>query len=379
MVSLTCLGAVLAILLALAGNAATETPHWPWLVDQLHQHPWRSLALGGLLAVATAGTAAWLQLRQPTPWNAPPPPPAVPEWFVDRAETRDAAKAVRRGSRAVAVTTALSGAGGFGKTTLAAAVCHRKQVRRYFRSRIYVVSIGRDVRGRAAVAAKVAEVTRFITGDATEFDDPDLAGAHLGRLLDRRPRTLLVLDDVWEEEQLAPFLKGGQRCVRLVTTRIPALLPPGAHTIQVDQMTHAQAKGLLTWRLPPLPEDLVDALLRATGRWALLLRLANRLIAEQHASGADPAATAEQILHRLRDTGPAAVDDPTGSWDLDDSRQRNQAVAASVEASTALLPPGGTDRFRELGIWSSQDSGGRAADCPRNRHVPCAGTWNAYP
>jgi hypothetical protein len=72
-----------------------------------------------------------------------------------------------------------------------------------------VVTVGRGVNSRAAIAAKVTEATRFITGDITTFEDPDLAGAHLGRLLDQRPRTLLVLDDVWESEQLAPFLVGG--------------------------------------------------------------------------------------------------------------------------------------------------------------------------
>ncbi|MFM9499711.1 NB-ARC domain-containing protein, partial [Streptomyces galilaeus] len=281
---------------------------------------------------------------------------AVPDWFVDRAQTRAAAAAVCRGGRAVGITTSLWGAGGFGKTTLATAVCARRRVRRRFRSRIYPVTIGRDVRGRAAVAAKVVEVTRFITGDTTEFDDPDLAGAHLGRLLDQRPRTLLVLDDLWEAEQLAPFLKGGRRCVRLVTTRNPDLLPPSTQRIPVDQMSRDQAKAVLTWTLPPLPEPLVDRLLKATGRWALLLRLTNRLIAEQCATGADPIATAERILHRLRDNGPAAVDDPAATWNLDDPRLRNQAVKASIEAATTLLPPGGPDRFTELGIFAEDES-----------------------
>ncbi|MBE8475546.1 NB-ARC domain-containing protein [Streptomyces justiciae] len=274
---------------------------------------------------------------------------------MDRDQTRDTVAAVCRGGRAVGITTSLWGAGGFGKTTLAMAVCAHRRVRRRFRSRIYIVTIGRDVRGRAAVAAKVAEVTRFITGDTSEFDDPDLAGAHLGRLLDQRPRTLLVLDDVWEDEQLGPFLHGGRRCVRLVTTRNPTLIPPCAHRIQVDQMSPVQAKAALTWGLPPLPDAVVDGLLCITGRWALLLRLTNRLIAEQTATGADPAATAERIRHRLHAHGPTAVDDPAATWSLDDPRLRSQTVKASVEAATTLLPPGGADRFTELGIFAEDE------------------------
>ncbi|WP_328450008.1 NB-ARC domain-containing protein [Streptomyces sp. NBC_00386] len=357
-VALAVLGIVLSLLLALAGNPATAADHWPWPLDELRQHSWRSVAVFGTLATVAGGTAAWLQLRPPAVVNDPLPPSPVtmPDWFVDRSQTRATVSAVCRRGRAVAITTALLGAGGFGKTTLAEAVCANRRVRQYYRSRIYLVTIGRDVRGRAAVAAKVSEVTRFITGDTEEFDDPALAGAHLGRLLDQRPRTLLVLDDVWETEQLEPFLHGGRSCVRLVTTRKPDLLPPGARRIQVDQMSHAQARNVLTWNLPSLPAALVDALLQATGRWALLLRLTNRLITEQCASGADPTSTAEQILHRLCSNGPAAVDDPAGTWNLDDPHLRNQVAQASIEASTTLLPPGGPDRFTELGIFAEDES-----------------------
>ncbi|MET9880401.1 NB-ARC domain-containing protein [Actinacidiphila glaucinigra] len=254
------------------------------------------------------------------------------------------------------LTTALSGAGGFGKTTLASAVCAHRRVRRHFRRRIYTVTIGHDVRGRAAIAAKIAEVTRFITGDTQEFPDPDLAGQHLGRLLDQRPRTLLVLDDVWEDEQLAPFLQGGQRCLRLITTRNPALLPPGSSRIHVDQMSAEQARALLTWQLPSIPADLVDGLLRATGRWALLLRLTNRLIAQQTATGARPVDAARNALQQLRVRGPAAIDDPAVSWSLDDPRERSQAVRATIEAATLLLPPGGADRFAELAIFAEDET-----------------------
>ncbi|GGY07543.1 hypothetical protein GCM10010358_70850 [Streptomyces minutiscleroticus] len=300
-----------------------------------------------------------MSLRPPAVQGDPPPPPraAVPSWFVDREQTRQTIRAIcRRRGRAVGITTSLWGAGGFGKTTLATAASVHWRVRWRFRSRIYPVTIGRDVRGRAALAAKVAEVTRFITGDTTEFDDPDLAGAHLGRLLDRRPRTLLLLDDVWENEQLTPFLQGGRRCVRLVTTRNPRLLPVGAHAIHVDEMSPAQAAAVLTYNIPPLPRALVDDLLHTTGRWALLLRLTNRLIAEQTAAGADPVTTAERILARLRANGPAVVDDPAASWNLDNPHLRNQAVKASIEAATSLLPPGGPDRLAELGIFAEDEA-----------------------
>lgn len=120
-----------------------------------------------------------------------PPPPAVPGWVIDRAEVNQAIAAVcSRQDRAVGITAALEGAGGFGKTTLAEVVCANRRVRRHFRGRVYVVSVGRDVRGRAAIAAKVGEATRFITGDTSVCDDPDL-----GRR-SRCLRVIVVVEDV---------------------------------------------------------------------------------------------------------------------------------------------------------------------------------------
>jgi WD40 repeat protein len=276
---------------------------------------------------------------------------------VDRTEIRQAVAAVcGRKAEAVGITTALEGAGGFGKTTLATLVCANRRVRRRFRGRIYTVTIGRDVRGRSAIAAKVAEATAFITGDTAAFEDPDRAGDHLGRLLERRRRTLIVLDDVWEPEQLAPFLRGGENCVRLVTTRVPAILPEGAERLQVDEMSPEQARSVLTWELPELPDETVAGLLRATGRWALLLRLTNRLIARQIATGADAAAAAQAALEGLRTEGPAAGEAPPLPLDLDDPARRSRAVRATIEASTTLLPDGGARRLAELAVFVEDES-----------------------
>ncbi|WP_411132975.1 NB-ARC domain-containing protein [Streptomyces sp. C10] len=349
------------VLSSLAVNAATEDKRWPGALDVLRQHPWVATGALSALALLAAVASAWWQEHPLATAADPPAPPRIPipGWVVGRGESDEAVSVVcaRRTSTAVGITTSLEGAGGFGKTTLATVVCAHPRVRRRFRGRVFTITMGRDVRGQTAVAAKVAEATRFITGDTATFDDPDLAGAHLGRLLDQRPRTLLVLDDVWEAEQLAPFLYGGSQCVRLVTTRTPAVLPPDTTRISVDEMTPDQARAVLTWQLhPPLPEQLTQDLLRATGRWALLLRLTNRLITEQVATGVAPDVAATGALAALRTNGPAAVDDPAVFLDLNDPRRRRLAVRATVEAATALLPPGGTERFAELGVFLEDEA-----------------------
>ncbi|MFF8377328.1 NB-ARC domain-containing protein [Streptomyces sp. NPDC015661] len=362
-VSLAGIAAAVAVLASLAANAATSEDRWPGVLDRIRQRPWWWVAGLAAVAVLVAVGTAWRQERGAATAGDPPPPPpqTVPDWVVDRAERARTVKAVCRTRRrgrggTVAITTSLEGAGGFGKTVLARAVAASPRVRRRFRGRIYTVTIGRDVRGRAAIAAKVAEATRFITDDTTAFDDPGLAGDHLGRLLDRRPRTLLLLDDVWEAEQLEPFLRGGARCVRLVTTRVPGALPRGTERVRVDEMSPDQARSVLTWELPGLPETLVRDLLGATGRWALLLRLTNRLIARRIATGSDPAHAAAETLRGLAAHGPAAVDSDPATLDLDDPVRRAQAVRATVEAARTLLPAGGDRRLAELAVFAEDES-----------------------
>ncbi|MFC8201684.1 NB-ARC domain-containing protein [Streptomyces sp. NPDC057298] len=286
----------------------------------------------------------------------PPAPPVVPAHFVAREQAREVVAALCAGGQEVGITTSLWGAGGFGKTLLAKDVCGQARVRRYFRGRVYFVTVGRDVRSRAEITEKVADAVTLITGNTgTPATDPEAAGAHLGRLLEERPRTLLVLDDVWEDRQLAPFLIGGSRCVRLITTRDNGLLPNGAARIHVDQMTAEQAEQVLTRDLPTLDGAQVQDLLTVTGRWALLLRLANRNIHRHVEAGTDVRSATKDLLQQLRQLGPSAVDGPASSWDMDDRDLRNQAVEASVEASATLLPDAERERFAELGIFAEDE------------------------
>ena len=138
----------------------------------------------------------------------------VPGWVVDRpAEAGQVVAALMAGGgRPVGITTGLHGAGGFGKTTLARVVCADRRVRRRFGGRVYLVTVGRDVRGAAAVAAKVNDVIKIVTGEDCHVHR-SAAGRQRGwgRCWMPVRARLLVLDDVWEAEQLAPFTAGGRK------------------------------------------------------------------------------------------------------------------------------------------------------------------------
>lgn len=305
------------------------------------------------VAVAGVGVAA---LAVPRRVAVVPPELRVPEGAVERPEETEQVVAALLGGLdgTVGITTQLYGAGGFGKTTLARIVVADRRVQQHFRGGIYLVTVGRDARG-SAIAAKINDVIRRLGGGQAQFTDPELAGAQLGALLESGPPRLLVLDDVWDAGQLAPFTDGGKRCVRLVTTRVPGLVGTRSAAVQVDQMSDDQARRLLTAGLQGVDSVTVSGLLAVTGRWPLLLQLANRILSNAVSVGADAAAEAKLLLERLQAEGPATVDDLLGSGgsglDIAQPAERAQAVRATIEASTSLLPADDARRLAELGVF----------------------------
>jgi WD40 repeat protein len=312
------------------------------------------------LPAAAAGFAGRVpELRALT---APAPASDVPEWVIDRpAEVDDVVRKVcRHAGGPVGITTALRGAGGFGKTTLAGMVCAHPRVRHRFGGRIYQVTVGRDVRDPAAIAGKVNDAAELISGTRPGLTDPAAAGQRLGQILDSGPRMLLVLDDVWEDDQLAPFLIGGRRCIRLVTTRVVQILPTTTATVLVDRMSNQQARAVLMWRLPRLPERTVRGLLAVTGGWPLLLRLVNRILHDAHQVGHALNDRALELIERLTAGGPTAVDSllpgSPAQLNVDVPAERARAARATIEASALRLSGDDRARLLELGVFAEDEA-----------------------
>src|SRR5262249_42786389 len=124
----------------------------------------------------------------------------------------------------VAITAALRGAGGYGKTTLAKAACHDERIQEAFHDGILWVTLGQQ----PDVLAGLAKLYAALTGERPAFVDIEDAANTLAQAWNDRA-CLVVIDDVWNEAHLRPFLRGGHRCARLVTTRNSATLPAGTN------------------------------------------------------------------------------------------------------------------------------------------------------
>ncbi len=168
-------------------------------------------------------------------------------------------------------TLALHGTGGYGKTMLAQAVCHTEEVRQAFDDGILWVSLGEtpgDLTGR------VVDLIEVLTGERPGYANLDAAEARLVQLLADRD-ILMILDDVWNLAHLKPFLRGGTRCARLITTRNIAALPPKTQSLEVENMDSREAVELLSRGLPEGSGKQWHNLAQRLGGWPLLLSLTN--------------------------------------------------------------------------------------------------------
>src|SRR5512142_2379970 len=107
----------------------------------------------------------------------------------------------------VAISTSLPGARGFGKTSLARAICQDPRVKQAFSEGIYWVTLGQGL-SPLELISRVEQLIYDLTGERSVLEDVPAAESQLHEMLHPR-RTLLIIDEADNEEALKPFLHSG--------------------------------------------------------------------------------------------------------------------------------------------------------------------------
>ncbi len=267
----------------------------------------------------------------------------LPDNFIERPrEFEPLLKALLdSGSReAIAITATLQGAGGFGKTILARALCLHSEVKETYFDGIHCITIGEtpgDLTGR------VLDLIERISGQRPGFETLERASDRLAELLANHTM-LLVIDDVWDPTHLKPFLKGGMNCTRLITTRNKNVVPSNAISVVVDRMGTEESVALLEEALPDGSESRLQDLANRLGHWPLLLNLAASAMREGRETGESATGILSYIEEGLSEEGLTA-------FDVNNEENRNMAVEATIKMSMKQLEQSSRDRFRELCIF----------------------------
>ena len=268
----------------------------------------------------------------------------IPENFVERRalfeQTIDHIFDRER-DEGVANIIALVGPTGYGKTTLAAALCHNENIRQVFDNGILWVTLGENP---GDLSQYVIDLIEILSGERPGFTGLDAALVRFGELIADRD-LLIVIDDVWNAVHLKPFLQGGNRCARIITTRNAETLPLEVASIKVGPMSLDEAVAVLSYDLPD--DNLTERrqLAHRMGEWPLLLKLTNGTLRDRVHNNNEPLSAALNYAnHALDSQGITA-------FDVEHSAGRRRAVAQALDISLGLLNFTECARYDELAIF----------------------------
>ena len=271
----------------------------------------------------------------------------LPEYFVQRPEEfENIVEALVDSNGAVAITAAVRGAGGFGKTTLALALCHDTRVRGAFDDGVLWVTLGENPTS-ADIDRYALDLCELITGDRPTVQTKEAIKTELTKAIGDR-YLLLVIDDLWHKHNADIFLTDSPNSAVLITTRFDHTLPDGVgHTENVDAMKTSEAVALLTWGIENVTEDhreALEALTDRLGEWAVIVRLANATLRKRIGNRDSLDKALAWVDKALTRKGLTAFDDG-------DDAGRTNAVKATLEVSLDLLDDEQQSQFAQLAIF----------------------------
>ena len=277
------------------------------------------------------------------------------DFFVSRPELNQLMAALtdrtdsgRSQGTQIALTTALRGAGGFGKTALAIAISSQEEVRRNFPNGILWVTFGQNL-NESQRLNRVRDLLRWWSRREPPFYETlETASAALREQLSGEP-VLLILDDIWLAADVEPFLGLKSPAALLMTTRNSRALPSAAENITVDALPLSNAMELLGFGLHPTPDsrDLKN-LAQKLGEWPILLRLVNSQLKEEYRLGLKPEEALQSVEQVLIELGLTA-------FDRNDEEARELAIHRTVEASLQRLSALQHKQYCQLAIFQEDE------------------------
>ena len=250
------------------------------------------------------------------------------------------------GTPTVGITTAIQGAGGFGKTALAIELCYDERVRARYPDGILWAQMRDNLDSDGRLKEIRDLLRRWTNQDPPAFETVAKAGQHLIALLEGK-RVLLVVDDAWSPEDVAPFRGLNLNAALLVTTRNSGTLPDTALRIRVDAMKSEEAIELLGKEIPRNGQERFGVLSARLGEWPLLLKIVNRQLRALIEEGF----SLEQALREVEETIEIE-----GLTAFDREEFRHQAVALTVEVSLKRVPAQDAARFGQLAIFPEDEA-----------------------
>ena len=268
-----------------------------------------------------------------------------PRYFVERPEVIVKLKELLLSKEKTEIGTlviiAIYGLGGIGKSTLAAALAQEKEVQAFFPDGIFWATLGQQ-----------PDILSFLHQWIQSLGDYhfmptgiDAASLQLRTLLADK-KALLVVDDLWNAEDVEPFRVAGDGCKLLVTTREARV--SGAIRYDLDIMTETQSLALLSSHLQRelTLEDQKQAkiIAKIVGYLPLALELTAAQI-EDNISWTELIEDLRAEITNLEILDRLEAEDATNQ-----EKRKNYSLIASFNLSLKRLLPQRLQQFTWLGV-----------------------------
>ena len=184
--------------------------------------------------------------------------PPLPPNFIDRPEITEPLREKLLSGVATVALTAIEGMGGVGKSMVALGLCHDPRVREAFPDGIVWLTIGKE--STVPLEERIKGLASALNAQFQVYSP----ATYQSLLKDKQ--VLVVLDDVWRQSDVEPFLLGSGRAKLLYTSRDKTLAGPlGADSEAVGVLEELQARRFLArWsgrENAPLPEPEASGIL----------------------------------------------------------------------------------------------------------------------
>jgi len=250
------------------------------------------------------------------------------------------------------ISVTITGAGGFGKTSIATALCYHRLVEEKFKDGFLFVELGPQA---TDPSMKLGNLYHLLTGKYLKQGDINHAESEIQKLTNLCRNLLVIIDDVWHVEDAEPIVKAFSNCKIVLTTRLNDIEQciPTKQVVSVGPMEQSEAILLLTSgvidisKLPQKDASLIDELAQDVHQWPLLLTLVRGQL--RHSIKRHRSTYHEAIQHvqdKLLDKGL------TGFDKNNIGKNRKHAVKACIEATLELLSEAESNNLKSLILWT---------------------------
>jgi len=287
-----------------------------------------------------------------------PPPPPLPPNYVHRQRLLEemvrklCQSTIHPNSYGTSLT--VTGAGGFGKTSLVTALCHHPIVKEQFADGIVFIELGPQA---TDPSMKLSQLYHLLTDQYLKQGDINYAKQEINQLTFTLCHHLLVIiDDVWHVEDAEPIVKAFSNCKIVLTTRMNDIEQyiPTKQVVSVGPMEQSEAIFLLTCgeindisQLSQEDVSLLNKLAEDVHLWPLLLSLIRGQLSHNlkyHTVNYHEAI--HNVQEKLHDKGLTAFDKKNVE------KSRKYAVKICITVSLDLLTKSSSDKMKSLILYT---------------------------